>query len=59
MKQPIPGCTWDWIIPKTSQKLTFQRATDRIRVTSFLVKHRNVYSQQIYTTTHKKKSVST
>jgi len=26
----------------------------RIRVTSSLVKRRNVYSQQIYTTTHKK-----
>jgi len=36
-----------------------QQNTDRIRVTTFLVKYINVYSQQIYTTTHKNKLNST
>jgi len=34
-------------------------AEHRIRVTTFLVKYINVYSQQIYTTTHKNKLKST
>ena len=42
----------DWIIPKTSPQLPSQRNTDRIQVTTFLVKYRNVYSQQVYATTH-------
>jgi hypothetical protein len=41
---------------KTSPQLMSQRNTDRLRVTSFLAKYMNIYSQQIYTTTHKKKT---
>jgi hypothetical protein len=46
-------------IPNTSPQPTPQRNTDRIWVTSFLVKYINVYAPQIYTTTHKNKHEST
>jgi hypothetical protein len=55
IKQPIQGNTWELIILRTSQQLTSQQNTDTIRVTSFLVKCVNVYSQQIYTPTYKNK----
>jgi hypothetical protein len=56
IKPPIQGTTWDWIIPNTSPP---QWNTDRTGVTAFLVKYINVYSPQIYTTTHKNKLEST
>lgn len=55
IKPPIQGTTWSWIIPNTSPQFMPQRNTDIMRVTSFLVKYINVYSSQIYTTTHKNK----
>ena len=59
IKPHIQGTTWDWIIPNTSPHLMPQQNTDRMWVTSILVKYINVYSPQIYTTTHKNKLGST
>jgi hypothetical protein len=52
------GNTWDLIILKLHH--SFRPSGKHIvRVTSFLVKHINVYSQQTFTTTHKNKPEST